>query len=148
MLGIEYATHWFTTKLESNVHSGALPGLPRILIADDDSSILEWVSLLLRTEGFLVEEATDGADVIPLLALGSPPNLVISDVQMPGMSGLAVLSYIKSHHSSVPVILMTALATEHLRETARANGAAAVLAKPFSSLDLSKLVARHIRTDG
>lgn len=95
-----------------------------------------------------MEEATDGADVIPLLALGSPPNLVISDVQMPGMSGLAVLSYIKSHHSSVPVILMTALATEHLRETARANGAAAVLAKPFSSLDLSKLVARHIRTDG
>ncbi len=38
-----------------------------------------------------MEEATDGADVVPLLALGSLPNLVISDLRMPGMSGLAVL---------------------------------------------------------
>ena len=147
-LGIEYASSSRTTETHSNVHSSALSTPPpRILVADDDEDFLELVTWLLKSDGFLVGGATNGADLLAFVADGSPSNLVITDVQMPGISGMAVLSYIKKFHSSVPVILMTAFAPAHLREAARANGAAAVLAKPFSSVELSELVARHIRVD-
>jgi CheY-like chemotaxis protein len=119
----------------------------RALVADDDPYMLDTVASLLRKEGFLVEAASNGTDLIALLTDGAQPNLMITDVQMPGMSGLSVLSYVKRHHTRVPVILMTAFATDHLRERALAEGASAVLGKPFSSLELRELVARHVRRD-
>jgi CheY-like chemotaxis protein len=119
----------------------------RALVADDDPYMLDVVASLLRKGGFLVEAASNGTDLIAFLTNGSEPNLMITDVQMPGMSGLAVLSYVKRRHIRVPVILMTAFATDRLRERALADGASAVLGKPFTSFELSELVARHVRRD-
>jgi CheY-like chemotaxis protein len=109
--------------------------------------MLDVVASIIRKEGFLVEAASNGTDLIAFLAGGSEPNLMITDVQMPGMSGLAVLSYVRRRHTRVPVILMTAFATDRLRERALAEGASAVLSKPFSSIELRELVARHVRRD-
>lgn len=128
------------------MHSSAPAGsVLRALVADDDPDMLGLVAALLRKEGFLVEEASNGTELLALLAEGPKPSLVITDVQMPGMSGLAVLSYVMRRHCRVPVILMTALATEDLRDRAKANGAVAVLAKPFSGLELRELVVQHVR---
>ena len=137
-----------TTTLEPNIDS-SVPAGPtrRALVADDDPYMLDVVASILRKEGFLVEAASNGADLIASLAAGSEPNLMITDVQMPGMSGLAVLSYVRRRHTRVPVILMTAFATDRLRERALAEGASAVLSKPFSSIELRELVARHVRRD-
>ena len=137
-----------TTTLESTIDSSVPAGpILRALVADDDPYMLDLVASILRKEGFLVEAASNGTDLIAFLASGSEPNLMITDVQMPGMSGLAVLSYVRLRHTRVPVILMTAFATDHLRERALADGASAVLGKPFSSLELRELVARHVRRD-
>jgi CheY-like chemotaxis protein len=137
-----------TTTLESNIDSTVPAGSTlRVLVADDDPDMLELVASLLRKGGFVVEAASNGTDLIAFLTHGSQPNLMITDVQMPGISGWAVLSYVKQHHVRVPVILMTAFATDHLRERALAEGASAVLSKPFGSVELRELVARHVRRD-
>jgi CheY-like chemotaxis protein len=119
----------------------------RALVADDDPDMLDLVASILRKEGFLVEAASNGTDLVAFLPDGSEPNLIITDVQMPGMSGLAVLSYVRRRHTRVPVILMTAFATDQLRERALADGASAVLSKPFNCLELRELVMRHVRRD-
>lgn len=141
--GIARAGPSDTTKLESNASAGSVL---RALVADDDPYMLDLVAAFLRAEGFVVEEATSGTQLLDILIDGPQPNLVVTDVQMPGMSGLAVLSLAKQRHPRVPVILMSAFATDGLRERALANGAAAVLAKPFSTLEIRELVARHVRT--
>jgi CheY-like chemotaxis protein len=117
------------------------------LVADDDSYMLDLVASFLRKEGFVVMVASSGTELLGVLADGLEPNLIVTDVQMPGLSGLAVLAHVKQHHSPVPVILMTAFATDSLRESARKSGAAAVLAKPFTTLELHDMVARYVRRD-
>ena len=117
----------------------------RVLVADDNPDMLSLVATLLREAGFLVGEATNGAELLGLATDGSAANLVIADVQMPGISGLEVLSHMRTYHPRVPIILMSAFASHHLRERARENGAVAVLAKPFSIATLRELVARHVR---
>jgi two-component system, OmpR family, response regulator len=137
-----------TANLEANIDSSVPAGTTlRALVADDDPYLLDLVASILRKEGFLVESASNGTDLVAFLTGGSEPNLMITDVQMPGMSGLAVLSYVKRRHARVPVILMTAFATDRLRERALADGASAVLGKPFTALQLRELVARHVRRE-
>lgn len=109
--------------------------------------MLDLVASFLRKEGFVVEEASSGTELLIVLTDGPQPNLIVTDVNMPGMSGLAVLARVKQRHSQVPVILMTAFATDSLRDSARASGAAAVLTKPFTTLELRELVARHVRRE-
>ena len=92
-----------------------------------------------------MKEASSGTELLAILSDGLQPNLIVTDVQMPGLSGLEVLAHVKQRHAQVPVILMSAFATDSLRESARASGAAAVLAKPFTTLELRELVARHVR---
>jgi CheY-like chemotaxis protein len=108
--------------------------------------MLDLVASFLRKEGFVVEEASSGTELL-VLTDRLQPDVIVTDVHMPGLSGLAVLSYIKQCHSPVPVILMSGFATECLRESARASGAVGVLAKPFTTLELRELVARHVRND-
>lgn len=120
---------------------------PRALVADDDADLLELVGSFLRREGFVVGEASNGKDVIDLAADAPEANVVITDVQMPGVSGFEVLSHMRLHHPNVPVILMTSFAAEHLRDRAARDGAAAVLNKPFSMAALLEVVARHARRD-
>lgn len=148
MAGIGHASPTGTTNLEPNIYSSVRAGPAlRALVADDDPDMLDVVASLLRKEGFLVETATNGTDLVALLTNGAEPNLMIADVQMPGVSGLAVLSYVKRRHTRVPVILMTAFATDRLRERALAEGASAVLSKPFDFLELRELVMRHVSRD-
>jgi CheY-like chemotaxis protein len=119
-------------------------GVLRAFVADDDQDLLALVALILRGEGFLVLEANSGAELLALVAKESQADLMITDFQMPGISGLEVLSHMKRHHPEVPVILMTGFATNHLLEQAAGNGAAAVLSKPFRSATLLELVARYV----
>ena len=70
--------------------------MTRVLIADDDATILRVVSTLLRFEGFEVEMATDGQAALQQV-LQRPPELVISDIQMPGLDGLALLRAIRAN---------------------------------------------------
>jgi len=70
------------------------PGVPHVLIADDDPWTRESLGLLLRDEGYAVIEAVDGVQTVDLLHLSREPLLVLLDLVLPTMTGVEVLSYV------------------------------------------------------
>ena len=116
-----------------------------ILLAEDDDELRGVIARTLREEGLSVVEASNGFDLLDrieaAIAWGGrahpPISLIISDVRMPGMTGIDVLSILRCAYWSTPVILMSAFADTTLRLEAHELGAAAVIAKPF---DLEELM--------
>src|ERR1700679_2055670 len=80
---------------------------PRILVVDDEPSIVDAVATSLRYEGFTVDEASTGRRAL-VLAQESAPDLVILDVMLPDIDGLAVTRRLRSEGIRVPVIFLTA----------------------------------------
>ena len=79
----------------------------RVLIVDDDAALLRLMSLRLEKEGFQVLEASSGEQALAILA-AQTADLVISDMRMGGMDGLALFDAVSRTHPSLPVILLTA----------------------------------------
>lgn len=115
----------------------------RILVADDDPAMRGMLAAALTRAGFIID-VVDSGDAL-LEQLRSPtddsvmPNLVISDIQMPGSSGLDVLSHIRREMPDLPVLLITAFGDPVTHRRARALGAVELIDKPF---DLAMLVRR------
>lgn len=119
---------------------------PRVLVAEDDPDLRAMIVTALRGMGYEPVEARSGAELLDqisdALLSGDPsrgPDLVISDVRMPGLTGLGVLTGLRQANWSRPFILMTAYADPKLREDAERLGAA-FFAKPFEIEDLVTLV--------
>jgi two-component system alkaline phosphatase synthesis response regulator PhoP len=104
----------------------------RILVADDDPSILRLLQLNFELEGFEVLTAPDGEEALAK-ALSSSPDIVVLDVMMPGLDGWEVCRRLKEDETmrDVPVILLTALGQEAERRHGLEIGAAEYLQKPF-----------------
>ena len=100
-----------------------------ILVVDDDSALLELLADFLCRHGYHLETAVGGVDALRQMA-NRTPHLVISDIEMPGMNGLALLNAIQVRHPQVPVIMMTG-GDPGLLSIALRNGAHACLMKPF-----------------
>ncbi len=81
---------------------------PLVLVIDDEPPIVELLALLFEEEGFLVLSAYDGAEGLRL-AEERQPDLVISDVSMPRLSGIDLVRRLRDDGRSVPVILMSAV---------------------------------------
>jgi DNA-binding NtrC family response regulator len=94
-----------------------------------------------------VKESTSGEDLWDLVNDETPAHLVITDLQMGGISGMDVLTRMQGRHHRIPVILMTGFAAAQLCTQAIRKGAAAVLSKPFSAALLRTLVAEHVSKD-
>lgn len=111
----------------------------RVLIADDEASILQSLGDILKGSGCIVDFARDGVEAVEM-ATAKPYDLVISDIKMPKMSGYEVYASIKSRFPSTPVILMTAYGYDptHSIVRARQEGLEAVLYKPFRAETLKK----------
>ncbi len=103
---------------------------PRILIVDDEPSLLLTLAANLELEGLEVETAASGAIALELIKKQSF-DLVLSDVRMPNMNGVELFREIHKLYPKLPVILMTAFAMESLIEQAIREGAFTVLPKPF-----------------
>jgi DNA-binding NtrC family response regulator len=120
----------------TEVGSGA-----RILVVDDESSIVETLEILLRGEGYRVETALGGRAGLEALD-GDPPDLVITDIRMPGATGLEVLAKALEVDPELPVILMTAQASLQSAMRAVNEGAFYYLQKPFSNDELLAICRR------
>jgi DNA-binding response OmpR family regulator len=122
----------------------------RILVAEDDVEMGRLLAEVLRADGHDVVVATDGADAVSHLRgawscdglCTQPFDLVVSDLRMPGWTGLEILDMLRKSAPPVPVIIITAFGSEEVHQTARRLGAVAVFDKPF---DLGSL-RRRIRT--
>ena len=113
-----------------------------VLVADDDADILRLVEINLRLEGFEVVTARDGPDALAKAA-AVRPDLVLLDVQMPGIDGYTVCARIRSDASlaAVRVIIVTANYGSADVQAARRAGADDFLVKPFhpaALLDMAK----------
>ena len=84
--------------------------MERILVVDDEQSMRDFLKILLIKDGHNVVTAENGERAMEILH-NEPVTLVISDIRMPGISGLELLENIKSDFSNLPVIMITAFAS-------------------------------------
>jgi two-component system phosphate regulon response regulator PhoB len=117
---------------DSSVH------VPILLVADDDEDILTLVQLRLSRSGYEVVVARDGEEALRL-AREKQPDLVVLDWMMPKASGLEVLRAIRAgaETAEIPVILLTARASDANIAEGLAAGADDYIAKPFSPQELA-----------
>jgi two-component system, chemotaxis family, chemotaxis protein CheY len=116
-----------------------------ILVVDDDPSILEAVSDLLRLEGYEVATARDGAAALAAVE-EQPPSLVLLDMRMPVLDGWGFARALHQRGISLPILVMTA--ARDAAGWAREIGAEGYLAKPFDIGELLDAVAAHRRGPG
>ncbi len=117
---------------------------PKILLVDDDPDNLKIVKRLLEKEGYSVESATSGKDGLSLLD-SYRPDLVLLDVNMPGMDGLETIQLLKRKENAAAVVFVTAnTATEDVIRGLDA-GALDYISKPFSGLELLARVRAQLR---
>jgi len=116
-----------------------------ILLADDNADMREYVRHLLRSK-FDVVTACDGVEALELIR-ARPPHLVLSDVMMPRMDGIALLQALRQDSATVdiPVILLSARAGEEARVEGLNVGADDYLIKPFSARELEARILAHTR---
>ncbi len=120
-----------------------------VLVVEDDKSLLEALCDTLELAGFRVHAATGGPEALKLLE-SHAVGMVISDVQMEPMDGLALMGRIKAKRPELPVLLMTAYGTIQKAVAAMRDGAADYLVKPFEAEVLVNTVTRYLgsRTTG
>ena len=117
----------------------------KLLIADDEPSLRLLVAATLASEDYEIIEAGDGAEALAL-AKAERPNLALLDVQMPIMDGLEVCRQIKSDPdlSATAVVMLTSAAQPSEREAGFAAGANEYLTKPFSPIQLLKVIEQFV----
>ncbi len=114
---------------------------PTVLVVDDESGILQTLEILLRAEGFAPHTAQGGKAALERIPQLSP-DIVLTDVRMPGVTGVEVLAAAKAHDPDVPVILMTAQATLQTAMQAVNAGAFYYIQKPFRNDELVAILRR------
>lgn len=114
-----------------------------ILVVDDDDDLRMMVGEFLRRAGYVVTNAASGPEAYSL-ALQKLPSLIIMDIGMPEMDGLATLWKMRKHEglATVPVIILTAYDSYDLRGEAASAGCHDFLTKPFEPEELQQLVSR------
>ncbi len=116
-----------------------------VLLAEDDDDTRQLVAAFLRRDGYEVVEVEDGAALdFFLTAMYALPHerpvLILSDIRMPGMSGLDVVAHVRAQDPDVPIVLFSAYADAPTRRRAETLGVSAVLAKPFLMEELRRTV--------
>ncbi len=107
----------------------------RIAIIDDDAGVRESTRQLLRSRGYLTlafelaEDFLKSGEVVQA-------SCVVTDVRMPGMSGVALQAWLKAQGSTIPMIFVTAFPEQKIQEQVLAAGARAYLAKPYQAANL------------
>jgi two-component system response regulator HydG len=114
---------------------------PSILVIDDESGILETLRILLKNEGFDVTTSQGGKAGLEQLK-SSAPDIVLTDVRMPQVTGIDILQAVRDQDPETPVILMTAQASLQTAIQAVNQGAFYYIQKPFSNDDMLAICRR------
>ena len=117
--------------------------MAHILVVDDDPAIRFTLEELLRTDGHVVATAENGEEA---LERATDADLVLTDLAMPGMDGLALLRALAKTRPALPVIMLTAFGSERIAVNAMKAGAYDYIAKPFDNDDLLLCVGRTLET--
>ncbi len=101
----------------------------KILVVDDDRSMVRTIRDILKVKGYETSEAYAGEEAVGKVQ-SDPPDCVLMDIKMPGIDGIETLRLIKGISPGLPVVLMSAYTTEEQEEEARKLGADTVFTKP------------------
>jgi CheY-like chemotaxis protein len=114
----------------------------RILIVEDDPRNMRLLEMTLKARGYTLLEATDGGEALDM-AIRERPDLVIMDIQLPKMNGLAVTKELRKTpgFEDTPIIAITAYAMKGDRERAVDAGCNAYLPKPINTRELPEIIA-------
>lgn len=115
--------------------------MAKVLVVDDEANIVLSLEFLMQQAGFQVDTAEDGESALARIA-ESPPDLVLLDISLPGISGFDVLERLRGDpaHARLPIIMLTAHGREVEREKGLALGADDYVTKPFSTQTLVEKV--------
>lgn len=119
----------------------------RVLIVDDDIDLRETVVRLLGRFGYSCLTASSGAEAMQGIEAESP-DLVVTDLHMPGIDGVAVARCARAHSPPIPVVLLTAYPMRVGHAQVQEAGATIHLAKPFANGDLVHAVQRALEAPG
>ncbi|MDB4899460.1 MAG: Chemotaxis protein methyltransferase CheR, partial [Gemmatimonadetes bacterium] len=144
---VEEAQRWVPSETQGSVGVDAddpvaptptpQGSLGRILVADDNADMREYVSRLLRAQGWAVDAHGDGTAALDAVR-NNRPDLVLSDILMPGLDGFGLLRALRNDKATatIPVILLSARAGEEARVEGAAAAADDYIVKPFSAPEL------------
>ena len=113
--------------------------MPHILVVDDELSMREFLKILLEKEGYSVSLAPEAATALKTIE-SKTVDLVVTDIRMPGMSGLDLLAELKQRLPDLPVIMITAFASPDDAVLAMKNGAFDYITKPFNVDEIKGII--------
>jgi len=116
---------------------------PRVLLVDDDDSLLRLMTIRLEGEGYHITSASNGAQALRLM-YNNDFDVVLSDLRMPGLDGLSLFDEIINRHDDIPVILMTAHGTIKDAIAATQKGVFGFLTKPVEPEELRSVMSRAV----
>ena len=120
---------------------------PLVLVAEDEDELRTLISLRLSSAGLHVRELEDGLELADYIALAQKssqrlpmPHLILTDVRMPGATGLEVIRTIRSQELDFPIVVLTAYPDDQLVEDAERLGDTQVVSKPIDLDALADIV--------
>ena len=116
---------------------------PRVLVIDDEDAARYGISRALSAQNYAVDEASDGREALEKIAQFAP-DVIVSDINMPGMSGLELLPKAKAARPDVPVIMITAYGDAETKRKALENGADALFTKPIDFVTLRSEIETRV----
>jgi len=119
--------------------------MAKVLVVEDNAANMKLVKFLLESAGHTVVSAMD-AETGLTLARNGQPNLILMDIQLPGMDGLEATALLKGDEGTraIPVIALTALAMKGDEERIRAAGCDGYIAKPLAYREFLATIAAHL----
>ena len=143
--GTAEATESAPTPDNAVVHVSGRGTTARVLIADDNTDMREYLARLLRSAGYHVDAVTDGQQALEAVR-ADVPDLVVSDVMMPRLDGLALVAALRTdpRTAAVPVLLLSARAGQEASIEGLQAGADDYLVKPFAAAELLARVRANI----
>src|SRR6478736_9904892 len=120
---------------------------PKVLLVDDDKDLLQLIAMRLSAAGYDVTAVESGEAALASLAVARP-QLVVTDLRMHGMDGMALFDAIHREAPSLPVVILTAHGTIPEAVTATRRGVFGFLTKPFDPRVLLDTVAEALRLSG
>ena len=130
---------WYKSSEVAAMGSGAA----RILVVDDSDATRQYVCGALEDAGFETEAARSGFEALKLLAAGTF-DLVVTDINMPDLTGLEVIKFCQTARPGLPVIVISTDRAQEDRRRALELGAVGYLAKPFGPEELVEMCLRHL----
>jgi CheY-like chemotaxis protein len=131
-----------------SIDKSSSPRVARILVVDDDDAVRRSVARALRFEGHVVAAAASGEEALDIMRTGSDGfEVVVSDVMMRGMSGIALCEKIRTLHPTTHVILISGYPGSHFSDRSLAVETFDLIQKPFTPAQLAERVQAALAGD-